>query len=66
MHNVYIVCAVIFSPAVIISPSYISSHCSDCDDPNDDLPVYMLHVILSERYHIGDEDSESWLRYSDR
>ena len=39
------------SPAVIISPSYISSHCSDCDNPNDDLPVYMLHVILSERYH---------------
>ena len=50
VHNMYIVCAVIF-PAVIISPPYISSHCSDRDNPNDDLPISMLHVILNESYH---------------
>jgi len=39
------------SAAVIISPPYISSHCSDCDNPNDDLTISMLHVILNMSYH---------------
>ena len=46
MHNKYIVCAVIFPCC-----NYQSSHCSDCDNPNDDLPISMLHVILNKSYH---------------
>jgi len=49
MHNMYIV--QLSFPAVIISPPYISSHYSDSDNPNNDLPISMLHVILNESYH---------------
>ena len=50
VHNMYLFVQLSF-PAVIISPPHISSHCSDRDNPNDDLPISMLHVILNERYH---------------